>query len=873
MTALPTGTLTLLFSDIEGSTSLLSNLGARYGEVLSPQREIMRAAFRPHGGREMGTEGDSFFVVFRSVGDALNAAITAQRGLHRHQWPDSVRVGVRMGIHTGEPTRHEDGYVGMDVHRAARVAACAHGGQAVISEPTYRIASAQPGVSFLDLGRHRLKDIPQVEHLYQLAAEGLPRQFPPLRSLGTGATLPAPSTPMIGRDRELSELQALLSAPEVRLVTLTGPGGSGKTRLAIAAAASLEGRFSDGLYFVALESVRSVEVMWTTIAEMLGVGADGRGPAATLDHLSTRRSLLVLDNLEQLDGAAGVVSDLLAAGAGVVVLATSRRPLHLAAEYEHPVPPLSLPVGSAAEDSGAVRLFLQRAGMVRPGFGLTAENSAEVAEICRRLDGLPLAIELAAARMKLVGPRALLARLDGSLEFPGVQHDRPARQQTLRSTIEWSYGLLAPEQQAVFRRLGVFAGGFDLLACAAVTEQDRDPLEVLSDFVDASLVQLGEDADGEPRGQILRTIAGYARERLADAGELLAARQRHAEHYLTAITTLGSQLRSSRYLVTRDRIEAELDNVRAALEWALGTADDAGPPSDDRLMIGLRLCEELSWFWYACGYYSEGRRWLGRAVDAAAGRESRELMTTLHGLGVLLLHHGEEARSRDALLSCLDFWRREGDPTKIAMELNSLACAYRALGVADTARRHFEESIAIARSTGDAGRLAAALSNLALLEIDEHRPDRAVQLLRETLELDELQGDPWGMAHDHSNLAAAMVAAGRISEAHDELRQHAAAAVQLGDVELSISVLELFCLVFAESAEVGRAARLLGATGALRESAELPMAAPDAVMLERSISKVRDLPDARTWSHNLATGSAYSMSEALAEALRDAPAR
>lgn len=867
MTDLPTGTLTLLFSDIEGSTGLLSRLGDRYGEVLSTHRKIMRTSFSRHQGRELGTEGDSFFVVFGSAGSAVHAALDAQRGLHEQLWPDGVRVAIRMGLHTGEPTRHEDGYIGMDVHRAARVAACAHGGQVVLSEPTYRLAAGQPDVSFLDLGAHRLKDIPQVERLYQLTADGLPLAFPPLKTLGARATLPVQATPIVGRDTELSELRALLSAPEVRLVTLTGPGGSGKTRLAIAVADSLAGQFPDGIYFVPLESVRSGEVMWTTIAEALGVSGEGLVPAVLLAHLSSRRTLLVLDNLEQLPAAAEVVADLLAAGPGVGVLGTSRRPLHLGPEHEHPVPPLTLPTGPAAEDSGAVRLFVQRARMVRSGFALTEDNRGDVGEICRRLDGLPLAIELAAARVKLIGPRALLARLDDSLGLTAAQHDRPARQQTLRSTVEWSYGLLSPEQQATFRRLGVFAGGFDLPACAAVTETARDPLDLLADLADASLVQLTEDADGEPRVHLLRTIAGYARERLAESGELPAVRQLHAAHYLALVESLGPQLRSSRYLIVKDRIETELDNVRAALEWTLGAEPGAGPPFDGGLVAGLRLCQELSWFWYACGYQGEGRRWLARAVEAAAGQESREAMTVLHGLAVLLLQHGDEAQSRDALATCLEFWRRDGDPGKIAMELNSLACALRALGEPQAARTRFEESIAVARSADIPTRLAAALSNLAVLEVDEQRPDAAVALLAETLELDRRLGDTWGMAHDHSNLAGALVAAGRISEAHAALNQHASATVELGDVELSISVLELFCLVFAELSDPARAARLLGATAALRESAELPIAAPDVVMLERSISKVRDRPDGATWTRNVTVGSAYSLKEALADAL------
>ncbi|MEJ7770958.1 MAG: hypothetical protein WKF51_03600 [Geodermatophilaceae bacterium] len=352
---------------------------------------------------------------------------------------------------------------------------------------------------------------------------------------------------------------------------MSGPGGCGKTRLAIAAAAGLADHFPDGIYFVPLEEVSAAEVMWTTIAEVLGVGGDDSARATVLEQLAGRRSLLLLDNLEQLTGAADVVAELLAAGPSGAVLATSRRPLHLLEEYEHPVPPLTLPTAEDAADqfptsggydanrqeSGAVELFIQRARMVKPDFAVTPDNRASVAEICRRLDGLPLGIELAAARVRLIGPRALLSRLDASLEITGVRRGRPARQQTLRSAIAWSYGLLPADQQGAFRRLGVLAGGGDFAACAAVTGTAGDPLDLLSHLVDASLVQLDEDADGEPRMRLLQTIASFAERgwpspeswsRLGDGMPstiLLPSRSWHRSCTATASSSPGTGSRSS----------------------------------------------------------------------------------------------------------------------------------------------------------------------------------------------------------------------------------------------------------------------------------------------------------------------------------------
>ena len=867
--ALPSGTLTMLFTDIEGSTALLNRLGDRYLDVLTTQRAILRASFDRWHGTEMGTEGDSFFVVFSSVGEAVNAAVQAQRELARCAWPEGASVRVRMGLHTGEPTPHEDGYVGMDVHRAARVASCAHGGQVLLSEATYGIASHQSpsDVSFVDLGRHRLKDLPHPEHLYQLAADGLDRRVAPPRSLGARSSLPVAATSLVGRGGELAELHELVTQAGVRLVTLTGPGGSGKTRLAIDVAAELEGGFADGVYFVPLESVSSADVMWTTVAESLGVTGEGKAPPTFLEYLASRSALVVLDNLEQLPGAAGVVEALLSAAPGLVVLATSRRPLHVAGEYEHGVPPLTLPApdddADRVGDSGAAQLFVQRARMVRPDFTLTADNAADVTEICRRLDGLPLAIELAAARVKLLGARALRARLDRSLELTGPQVGRPTRQRTLRAAIEWSYALLPPEQAQAFRQLGVFSGEFDLAAVAGVVGGSADPLDHVGDLVDVNLAAVRDGSDGEPRVRVLQTIGAFARELLAENGELTDARRRHAEHYLALVEAEAPRLRSGQYLSARDRIEGELENLRAALTWSLCADTPDRRPAPDELVIGLRLCESLSWFWYACGYQAEGRDWLGRAVDAAAGRRSRELMNALHGLGVLVLQHGENEQGRDALRTCLEFWRAEGDLEKIARELNSLAIAHRSLAEPDTARDLLTEAIDLARRAGATGRLASALSNLATIESDAGHHDRAIELLHDTLELDHEVGDAWGLGVDRVNLAGVMLRGGRVDEAHEHLRQNAASAVALGDVELSIDVIGLFCAIYAERGEAEPAARLLGTFESMRDKAELPMPAPDRATFEQSVDKVRSLPDPQTWGRNVEIGLGQGVDAAL----------
>jgi predicted ATPase len=395
-------------------------------------------------------------------------------------------------------------------------------------------------VSVQDLGFHRLKDISAPERIYQLAGPGLQERFPPLKSLGAQTSLPVPLTPLVGRDDDLEYVRALIARPEVRLVTLTGTGGVGKTRLALAAAASLEEAFPHGVFFVPLAAVLHAEVMWKTIAGDLDVAGDGPAADAVTGYLGDRQPLLVLDNLEQLDGAAGVVAALLAAAPGLVVLTTSRRPLHLQGEHEQPVLALQIPREGGVQQvmaCGAARLFVQQADMVRPGFAVTADNAADIAAICARLDGLPLAIELAASRATLLSPRALLARLGQSLDLAAGDTGRPSRQQTLRSTIAWSYDLLAPGLAEVFRRMGVFAGGCDLDALAAVAATDHgqeagaDPLKLAAGLLDVSLITVTEGADGEPRVGMLETIRQYAIECLRQVGDLDDTQRRHAKYY------------------------------------------------------------------------------------------------------------------------------------------------------------------------------------------------------------------------------------------------------------------------------------------------------------------------------------------------------
>jgi predicted ATPase/class 3 adenylate cyclase len=867
--SLPSGTLTLLFSDIEGSTRLLSQLGAQYGDALSVQRSIMREEFQRRRGREVGTEGDSFFVVFASPTDAVGAAVAAQRRLASYDWPEGAVVRVRMGVHTGEPTRYENDYIGMDVHRAARIAAAAHGGQIVVSAATAQfLRDRSLELQLKDLGWHRLKDIPEAEHILQLAADGLEQDFPPLKSLGTLSNLPPTPTPIIGRDGELAEIVGQVTSAGVRLVTLTGPGGSGKTRLAIAVADLLGSSRADGVYFVPLASANTADVMWSTIAETLGIAGEGRAPPTFFEHIKQRDMLLILDNLEQLADAPGVVSELLGHAPDVAILATSRRPLHLTGEYQHPVPPLEIPAhdldAREAATWGAVSLFVHRAQMMRPSFRLTDDNTADVIAICSRLDGIPLAIELAAARTKLLAPHAILSRLDRSLELSSTDLERPSRQRTLRQTIAWSFDLLTPEQQRFFRQLGVFGGSCDLDALAAVTETPADPLDQIAELVDVSLVHILDDRAGEPRIDLLQTVRAFAREGLVSVGEWESTARRHAQYYLALTEELAPRLRSTEYLSARDRIEAELDNLRAALQWSFETAgnDDQGD-----VRIGFQLCQQLSWFWYACGYPAEGRRWLEKATTRVKG-DSPEEIDVLHGLAVILLQQGEAATAHALLTRCLAYWRSRGDDSQTAKELNSLAIAYRYTGGSDKARELLEEGRLLAESSGDKNRLATLLSNQGLLETDFGAPARAIDLFDQALALDLELGDSWAEACDRVNMAAARLLAGQIDEALQELRNVSQKALAVNDIDLTISLIELLAMLSAEAGDVRTSGRLYGTAETMREQANLPRPPPDAAHVNRSLAKTRSTVSEETWSTHVNGGRLLSREEAIAEGTR-----
>ena len=524
---------------------------------------------------------------------------------------------VRMALNTGATEERDGDYYGPPVNRAARLLSAGHGGQVLLSLPTQELVRDRlpPDVDLRDLGERRLKDLSRPERIFQLAAPDLPSEFPPLKAAERyPSSLPSQPTPLIGREREVEEVCRRLRATEVRVLTLTGPGGTGKTRVGVQAAAELTDEYEDGVFFVALAAIADPSLVVPTVARTLGlIEASNQSPEELLKgYLRDRHILLVLDNFEQVLEAAPLIDEVLHSAPRVKVLVTSRTPLGLYGEHEFPIPPLSLPESEAAPsaehlaDYGAIRLFLDRTRAVNPEFSLTEENAGAVAEICERLDGLPLAIELAAARAKLLPPQALLSRLGNRLKLlTGGARNLPERQRTLRNTIEWSYEMLDEGEKTLFARLAAFPGGGTLEAIEAVCDAEGDlpvdPLEGVSSLLDKSLLRQVAEQEDEPRFEMLETIREFALEKLEESADAGAVERVHAEFYLDLAEQAEPRLWGPEDAAWLERLEREHDNLRAALSWAL---------DHEEVDLALRLGAALRWFWNLGGYYGEGRSWL-----------------------------------------------------------------------------------------------------------------------------------------------------------------------------------------------------------------------------------------------------------------------
>ena len=759
MRDLPSGTVTLLFTDIEGSTQLLHALGDGYAEVLAEHRTVLRDAFSRHSGIEVDTQGDAFFVAFTRATDAVAAAGTAQRDL------SDGPVRVRMGVHTGEPVVTSEGYVGADVHRAARIMSAGHGGQVLVSDTTQRLLG--PGVELRDLGEHRLKDLGAPVRLYQLGGE----DFPPLKTLHQ-TNLPVTSTPLIGRERELEELYAQLR--EHRLVTLVGPGGTGKTRLALQVAADAVEDFEHGVWWVPLAPVTDPQRVDAAIAG--AVGADG----PLEEHFRPRRALLLLDNFEQIVAGAPRVTALLEAAPHIGVLVTSREPLRIQGEHRYAVDPL--------DETDAEALFIERARAVDADF---AVNGA-VAEICRRLDGLPLALELAAARIGLLSPDELLARLDRVLPLlTGGARDAPDRQRTLRATIEWSYELLSDEEQRLFANLAVFAGGFTLEAAEAV---GGEGLDVVQSLVDKSLVRRRWDSE---RFLMLETVRQYAVERLEESDERDEVRRRHAQFFADVAENAGLAVENFGPNVAVAL--AEQDNFRAALAWTI----------EDDPMLGLRLAWSLENFW-VFNDPREGMRWFAALFARADERPSQIRGRALRAFGGACDIAGEQAEAQKNYEAGLAVFEELDDDAGRARMLHRLALNSMRRGELERATELAEQSLELHLKVGNRFGEAEAVGALGAIARDRGQTDRAFELTERSAALAEEAGVGWWVMGMRCELAQLALADGRTEEGEQRAREALQMAAGMRDRGGRVFCVGLLAAVAGERGEHERAGRLWG---------------------------------------------------------------
>ncbi|HEY7422233.1 MAG TPA: tetratricopeptide repeat protein [Gaiellaceae bacterium] len=868
MAAQPTGTVTLLFSDIEGSTALLQRLGTeRYAEALDLQRGLLREAFGRHGGYEVDCEGDAFFVSFGSASDAVAAAAEAQQALAGADWPDEGAIRVRMGLHTGEPLAVPPKYVGIDVHRAARIMAAAHGGQVLISQTTRDLLEGD----VRDLGDHRLKDLSQPQRLFQLMVEGQPAEFPLPRTLENRPTnLPVVPTPLVGRARELDELAALLRGP-TRLVTLTGPGGSGKTRLALQAAAEAVEAFSDGVFLVSLAALTDVTLVLPTIAQTLAVS---ERPAETLEEtlgrfLSDRGVLLLLDNVEQVVEVATSLAGLLAGAPGLRILVTSREPLRVAGEREFPLDPLPVPEASESIDAArlsefdSVALFIERALAVRPEFAVTNENAPAVAEICSRLDGLPLAIELAAARVRLLSPQALLSRLGERLALlTGGARGAPERQQTLRATIDWSFRLLSEPEQKLFSRLGVFVGGCRIEQAEVVADHDGslgiDLLDGLQALVEKNLLRRRDDPDGEPRFWMLETIGEYALDALGD--ERTRSRRCHALAYLALAEARSAELNGPDETRASNLLEAERPNLRAGFDWAIQAGENE---------VLARLWIAMGKFWLnERGHLIEARAYLEPAIATATDSQSFEARAlVLRNAYWTCAWLGEYDRAESLAEERIKVARASGDARLIAGALSSLSAATGDRGELRRAVELQQEAVSILREVGDSAGLASALINLGSCLEDVEDWPASRQACEEALSIWRRLGSTVSAAEAQQNLAHVLLIEGDFESAGAQFRLALPVLYRMGPPDSVAWTLHGLGLVALEEGDPERAATLCATRESLhRQSGYVPR--PRVLELaNRQLEPLLALREEAAVEAAWVQGEAMSIDDAVAYAL------
>ena len=733
--ALPEGVVTFLFTDIEGSTHLTQKHGDAWPDLLTTHYELLDEPLSLHGGRQVGTRGDGVFVAFESAADALAGALEAQASVSRFPWPEPP-LRVRMGLHTGEAVVRNGDYVGLAVHEASRICSAGHGGQVLCSASTLHFAGGLPAeATLIDLGRHRLKDLPSPTHLWQLGRSDLPDQFPGVRADAVPGNLPKPITSFIGRIEERADAAERIRSG-AKLVTITGTGGSGKTRLALQVASEVVDAFPHGAWLIELAGIADPDDVPDAVANALDL-MDQQAPTneSLAVALANRELLLVLDNCEHLLApVASLVEQLCTHCPQLVVLATSQEAIGIPGESV-------LPVGAMA-DAEALQLFADRAAERRPGFALTDANFKTVTAICRRLDGIPLAIELAAGHVAALSVDEIKARLNDQFRLlTGGSRATMARQQTLRATVDWSFNLLEPMEQTLFARLASFSGGWNLEAAVAVCAfgdlSELDVIDGLGRLVARSLVVV-EEQDNASRYRMLAVIKQYALDRLKDGDELVAVRDRHATFFRALALAAEPELTGPNQSEWLARLAADEANLRACLDW-LGVA-------------ALEPAVALWRYWLVRGDWAGGRRWIEQGLDDTDGVDTALVARALDGAGALAAEQGDNEAADRLLNAALVRWRSLDDPAATARTLNHLGALARSRFAYDEARGLLREALSTAREVNDDRQSAVALRNLGLLASQQSDQETAGPLYEQALELARVEGDKrvHRVAHPHA---------------------------------------------------------------------------------------------------------------------------
>jgi predicted ATPase/DNA-binding CsgD family transcriptional regulator/class 3 adenylate cyclase len=891
----PLGTMssastTFLFAEPANSLKLWEQNHAAIQASLPRFRHIMQQATAAYHGLIFNQFNDSVQAAFPSAPDAVQAALEAQRQLITEKW--GFPMQTRLALLTGSAQREGSEFLGQAPHRAARMLSIAHGGQVLLCHITAGLVSDSlpNGVTLLDLGKHRLPDLTRSENIYQLCAPGLPENFPPIKSIDNQPTnLPTQPYTLVGRQVELQVINQLLRSEEVHLLTLTGTGGTGKTRLALQSAADLLGVFPDGVFFVALDQIGEPALVASSVAQALSLELTGNQSIEDelTEQLRKRNVLLVLDNFEHVLPAASLVSGLLAACPQLKVIATSREPLRLRGEREFPVSHLPLPSSGQAlaadqlPQFASVALFIQRAQAARPSFAVDSQNAAAVAEICIFLDGLPLAIELVAARMRMFSPQALLANLKAQpswyLHSAGPR-DLPVRQQTLQKAIEWSYNLLNVEEKALFRRLGVFAGSFTLEAveavCFSMDGSNGDTIELLTSLVEKNLVWRNEDEEEELRFSLFFILRSFALELLQQLGELQFYQAAHAAHYASLAEKIEPELNANDQTCWIAILERDHGNLRAALQWSI---------SCQNIEIALRLAASLVLFWTHRNFLREGRSWIDQALSLTNAHEAPIYMhiKALRGVAWLTRLIGDQSAARDYYKQNLELCRKQGNPLEIAIAMGNLGYQIANQGDYQAGIKLLEESIALFREIGDQIGLARALVKLVVhvmnqcdypyakllleeclainhslnnlegiaitmgifgsLEYYRGNYDHAIQILEGSYERHKALGQEYYSIEALSWLALVQMHMGNLLTARKHYEEVVRSFHEIGSQTILIDALEGLAGIATKRGDMERAAKIFGAAESLRETLGYPVSPADRPILERLIDETRSM--------------------------------